>query len=54
MKIYFVRHGDPNYRHDCLTELGHKQAQAAAKRLKEIVSAENEENEGSELIDTLF
>jgi len=35
MKIYFVRHGDPNYRHDCLTDLGHKQAQAAAKRLKE-------------------
>jgi len=34
MKIYFVRHGDPDYKHDCLTELGHKQAQAAAERLK--------------------
>ena len=34
MKIYFIRHGDPDYRHDCLTELGHKQAQAAAERLK--------------------
>ena len=33
MKIYFVRHGHPNYRDDCLTELGHKQAAAAAVRL---------------------
>lgn len=33
MDIYFVRHGDPNYEKDCLTELGHKQAQAAAERL---------------------
>ena len=36
MKLYFVRHGHPNYREDRLTELGHKQAQAAAERLKEI------------------
>ncbi len=33
MKIIFVRHGDPNYANDCLTELGHKQAAAAAERL---------------------
>ena len=36
MKIYFVRHGHPNYKDDCLTELGHKQAEAAAERLKKI------------------
>lgn len=35
MKIYFVRHGHPNYEKDCLTELGHLQAEAAAKRLKD-------------------
>lgn len=34
MKIYFVRHGHPDYKNDCLTELGIKQAQAAALRLK--------------------
>ncbi|MBQ9783897.1 MAG: histidine phosphatase family protein [Clostridia bacterium] len=33
MKIYFVRHGHPNYETDRLTELGHKQAAAAAERL---------------------
>ncbi len=33
MKIYFVRHGHPDYKNDCLTELGKKQAQAAAERL---------------------
>lgn len=36
MKIYFVRHGHPDYKNDCLTELGKKQAQAAANRLKNI------------------
>ena len=35
MKIYFIRHGQPNYELDCLTELGHKQASAAAERLKD-------------------
>ncbi len=35
MKIYFVRHGHPDYKNDCLTELGHKQAEAAAERLKD-------------------
>ena len=34
MKIYFVRHGHPDYKKDCLTELGHLQAEAAAKRLE--------------------
>ncbi len=35
MKIVFVRHGHPDYVNDCLTELGHKQAEAAALRLKD-------------------
>ena len=34
MIIYFIRHGHPNYKDDCLTELGHKQAAVAAERLK--------------------
>lgn len=34
MKIYFVRHGHPDYSKDCLTELGHKHAAAVAERLK--------------------
>ena len=34
MKIIFVRHGHPNYKEDCLTELGVSQADAAAERLK--------------------
>ncbi|MBQ7901871.1 MAG: histidine phosphatase family protein, partial [Clostridia bacterium] len=33
MRIIFVRHGHPDYSKDCLTEMGHLQAQAAAKRL---------------------
>ena len=35
MKIFFVRHGHPNYQLDCLTEEGHKQAALAAERLKD-------------------
>ena len=35
MLIYFVRHGHPNYRLDCLTELGRKHAAAAAERLRD-------------------
>ena len=35
MKIYIVRHGDPDYKNDCLTELGHLQAEAVALRLKD-------------------
>ena len=33
MRIIFVRHGEPNYELDCLTEEGRKQAAAAAERL---------------------
>ena len=35
MILILVRHGDPDYQKDCLTELGHEQAKAAAKRLME-------------------
>lgn len=35
MRIYFVRHGHPNYENDCLTDIGHLQAQACAQRLKD-------------------
>lgn len=33
MKIILIRHGDPNYEKDCITELGHKQVKVAAQRL---------------------
>lgn len=45
MKILFIRHGHPNYEKNCLTELGHLHAAAAAQRLK---------NEGVEEIYALF
>ena len=35
MRILFVRHGEPDYEHDCLTPLGAVQAKAAAERLRE-------------------
>lgn len=35
MRIVFVRHGHPDYKNDCLTELGHIHAEAAAERLKD-------------------
>jgi len=35
MRIVFVRHGHPDYAHDCLTALGRTQAAAAALRLKD-------------------
>lgn len=35
MRIIFIRHGEPDYEKDCLTELGHKQADVAAQRLLE-------------------
>ena len=35
MRIIFVRHGHPDYAHDCLTELGKKHAAAAARRLQD-------------------
>ena len=34
MRMIFVRHGEPDYGKDCLTETGRKQAEAAAKRLE--------------------
>lgn len=34
MRILFVRHGHPNYEKDCLTDLGHLHAAAAAERLQ--------------------
>ena len=34
MNLYIVRHGNPNYGLDCLTELGHRQAEAAAEALE--------------------
>ena len=33
MDIYFIRHGDPDYDHDCLTELGHFQAEKTSEEL---------------------
>lgn len=35
MKIYFIRHGHPDYKLDCLTEIGHKQAAVAAEYLRD-------------------
>lgn len=35
MRIYFIRHGHPNYALDCLTEIGRLQAQACAERLQD-------------------
>ena len=34
MRIIFVRHGEPDYEHDCLTETGKLQAVDAAERLR--------------------
>lgn len=36
VNIYYVRHGDPNYELDTLTELGHHQAELTGKALKDI------------------
>jgi len=33
MKILLIRHGEPDYEHDCLTEKGHVQAEKLAERL---------------------
>ncbi|WP_044913910.1 histidine phosphatase family protein [Butyrivibrio sp. WCE2006] len=35
MRLIFVRHGEPDYQNDCLTENGKKQAESAAKRLSD-------------------
>ena len=34
MRIIFVRHGEPDYAHDCLTDMGRLQAADAAERLR--------------------
>ena len=34
MRLLFVRHGEPDYARDCLTQLGVLQAKAAAERLR--------------------
>ena len=33
MKLYVIRHGDPDYKNDNLTPLGKRQAEALAHRL---------------------
>ena len=33
MRIILIRHGEPDYEKDCLTAVGHEQAQIAAQRL---------------------
>ena len=40
MRLIMVRHGEPDYEKDCLTETGRQQAKAAAERLmREGISA---------------
>ena len=34
MRLIFVRHGEPDYKNDCLTETGRAQAKSTAERLK--------------------
>ena len=34
MLLFYVRHGDPDYVHDCLTELGQAQAEAIVSRME--------------------
>ncbi len=36
MKLIFIRHGEPDYEHDSLTEKGRREAALVAKRVKEI------------------
>ncbi len=36
MFLYYVRHGEPNYEKDCLTEKGRKQAEAIARMFKQV------------------
>ncbi|MBO4762973.1 MAG: histidine phosphatase family protein [Lachnospiraceae bacterium] len=36
MKIIIVRHGDPDYKHDSLTERGKKEAEALSERMKNV------------------
>lgn len=34
MRIIFIRHGEPDYKNDCLTEIGREQALLVAERLQ--------------------
>ena len=34
MRLLFIRHGDPDYEHDCLTDKGIREAQLLAQRMK--------------------
>lgn len=34
MLLYIIRHGDPDYKNDCLTDRGHKQAEALVPRMQ--------------------
>ena len=34
MRFLFIRHGEPDYINDCLTQTGRLQAEAAAQRLE--------------------
>ena len=34
MRILIIRHGDPDYEHDTLTEKGHREAKLLAEKLK--------------------
>ena len=34
MRLLFIRHGDPDYEHDCLTEKGIREAEYLAERMK--------------------
>ena len=36
MILYVIRHGHPDYEHDCLTPLGREQAEAVARRLAQL------------------
>lgn len=36
MKLFIIRHGEPNYALDCLTEAGHEQAKKVAERFKDL------------------
>ena len=36
MLVYLIRHGDPDYVHDCLTPIGREQAAAVAERMAKV------------------
>ena len=40
MKILIIRHGDPDYENDALTELGRREAEALAERMKNVKADE--------------